>query len=118
MKLARRILKWGGTGMCVLLLLLFTHSTRRAIIWTSPSLEYETSVMHGAVGFAWRPASWNLETDPYAGQAGWSIADTGGVWFWWFATGALSTWKWVSIPLWLPGLLVALPTGLLWYSDR
>ena len=55
MKFVREVLKWGGLVACPLVLLLFAYSTRRAITWTSPSLEYEACVARGAVSFAWRP---------------------------------------------------------------
>lgn len=119
MKLVQRILKWGGTVTCILLPLLFAYSTRRAIIWTSPSLEYQAGVTRGMVSFAWRPESWNLENDRYAGWAGWSLAShSGGVSGWWVSLGTLRTWEWVEVPLWMPTLVLALPTALLWYRDR
>jgi hypothetical protein len=75
--------------------------------------------MLGTVSVGWRPESWNLKNDPYAGKAGWSVATfSGATLVWWVSAGATKAWKWVTVPLWLPTLVFALPTALFWYRDR
>lgn len=115
----RRVLRNGGTVVCAFLLLLFVCSTGRVITWTSPSLTYQVNVLLGSVHFAWRPEGWSLENDPYAGQAGWSISTFfGATWVWWVRSEGNKAWSSVAVPLWLPTLVLALPTAFLWYRDR
>ena len=112
-------LKWAGAIICLILVLLFVYSTARFVTWNSQDLEYQANLMLGTVNVAWRPDGWKLEDDPYAGVPGWSVGTySGGIWIWWIATGANRAFEWVTLPLWIPVLIIALPTAVLWYRDR
>ena len=111
--------KWLGTALCLALFLLFAYSTRRAVTWTSTSLERQVMVMAGGVYAGWRPDTWQLEDDPYAPAPGWSVASHfESRWTWWIRQGTLPKWEWIEFPLWLLIALPGLPTMCLWYRDR
>lgn len=116
----RLFLKWLGLAVCLLIAFAFAVSTRRAANWTSSNLERQVVLMHGQVGYGWRPDGWRLEDDPYAGSPGWIIAEYGGRprLGWWITRSANRAWAGISFPLWMPFLLLSAPTAVLWYWDR
>ena len=65
-----------------------------------------------------------IETTLLYDTSHWRITSTHiGGWYdanWWFASSGGVSWSdwWVSMPLYLPFLLIALPTGFLFYRDR
>ncbi len=119
----RWLLKWAGLVACLLIAVVFAVSTRRAVHWTSSTLERSVGMMLGEVTYAWRPDGWRLENDRYAGSPGWSIGEftfIGGEpkLSWWITRSANKAWVGISFPLWMPFLLLAVPTAVLWYRDR
>ena len=140
----RLFLRWLGLAACLLIVIAFAVSTRRSVHWTSANLEREVGLMLGGVSYAWRPDGWRLEDDslfassggseggpfarsprwiedgPFAVSPGWSIAESGGIpkLGWWVARPANKAWTGFSFPLWMPLLLLAVPTAVLWYQDR
>lgn len=116
----RCVIRWVGTALCILILVAFLFSTRRAAIWKSASLRHDINLMLGTIGYAWRPEGWRAEDEHYPGTPGWTVAGYGTSprLCWWVAIGASKASRWVCIPLWIPLLLVAMPTALLWYRDR
>ncbi len=116
---APRALKWAGTVLCAAILVGFVFSTRRAVSWDSPSLRYEINLLLGSIGYSWRPETWRREAERYPPNPGWGIARYGGSpkLSWSITRGANRSWNWLSIPLWIPFVVVAVPTGMLWYRD-
>lgn len=112
--------RWTGALLCVLIAVAFVVSTQRAVVWSKADLRYDVAVQLGACYFGWRPSGWNRAADKYAGVPGWKLAKYGGATplIWWVEVGALPKWRWVSVPLWMPFVALALPTGILWYGDR
>ena len=117
-----RILQWSGLVASVILLATFLFSTRRAVTWDSPNLFYGCSLMSGMAGCAWRPDDWKLEDEKYPPEPGFTIAQYG--WdkglnvSWWFDISSSKHWEWILIPLWIPWLIVTLPTIVLWNRVR
>ncbi len=97
-----------------------SYGTRRSIAWHSPGTRYECDLTLGALGLGWRPEGWSPEVERYPPSPGWSIARYG--WQpglrWWVVRGANRSWKSVSVPLWMPFVFFAIPTGILWYRGR
>jgi hypothetical protein len=115
-----RILKWIGTLVCLILLIMFLVSTRRAVMWDSSDRGREVGLLPGTVAYGWRPVGWRLAHESYPPAPGWSLASYTG-WSkpsWRLVSHTGSSWCWLEVPLWMPFLIVALPTGFLWYRDR
>ncbi len=120
------MLKWVGTVVCVLALAAWGLSTR--LVWGKEfSLEYVGSsnyfqLQKGAI-------YWFDGVNPNA-QKGWAVHSVSvlvtGAWPWWLRFGFLRPFisqnpgqaRLVYIPLWLPFLIVMIPTTFLWLSDR
>jgi hypothetical protein len=118
-KMALGTLKWGGTALCLLLVVAFLYSVRRAVSWTSTEFT-EVSLMLGAVGYHWVRPDVDVATMKYPPVPGWSVASYGGSppLSWWIETSPNRLFEGVAIPLWMPFVVVAVPTVLLWYRDR
>ncbi len=56
-----------------------------------------------------RPSQWDLQPDPQVQW--WPAWDT----YPWVPTGAVD---WFGLPLWMPFVLVGIPTAWLWWQDR
>jgi hypothetical protein len=76
--------------------------------------------MAGAVSYGWvhdeapPRAEWK-----YPPRPGWEWGASHSFGFeWWVSTGQSKYWRWLSVPLWMPFVAIALPTGILWYRDR
>ena len=112
-----RVAKWIGTVICVL--------STGAVWGNGINVEYVGNtnyvlVLQGAI-------HWSGSVNPTANK-GWTVegaaASTG--WSWSLRHGFL--WpmifqppgraRWLYIPLWLPFLIVMIPTAFLWLSDR
>jgi uncharacterized membrane protein (DUF485 family) len=98
----------------------FLVSTNHGLSWTSADIQNELGITNGAMGLAWRPEGWRVEDDPYPTVGGWGYARIGGraSLSWWIERYEDPDWQSVSVPLWMPFLVIALPTGILWYRDR
>lgn len=116
----RRVVKWVGTVVCALIGFAFVFSTRRALMWDSPELRQEIHLALGAISYAWRPEAWRLEDQRYPPRPGWRVAKYVGhpPRCWWIASSAYKSWQSVSVPLWMPFVVLAVPTVVVWYQDR
>jgi hypothetical protein len=107
----RRIAKWTGLAVCVVLALLWGGSLFATVEWVDTLGEERIAWGSGRVLLTLQ----DFERIPicarYSGfhelQARWSLS-------WWWSSRRISA----TIPLWLPFLLVALPTAFLFYRDR
>lgn len=100
-------------GCCLLLVFLnlaaLVFSTRKAIMWTSPSLRYQVLLEEGQVVFGWRPPSWVLQADRFPGVPGIIVSEYGNGprsiihSVSWYRRGASRSWNWIEIPLWMIG---------------
>ena len=114
-------LKWVGLLLALSIVGLFALiSTARAITWTGANLECQLDLSCGELTYAWRPESWRLEGERYPGMPGWSVATYGGQtrYSLWITRGAISSWEFVSVPLWIPVRARGRANGLLWYRQR
>lgn len=114
----RTSLKWLGTLLCLLIFFAFVYSTRHGLSWTSPELD-QHGVAYGAVWFSWIRDDAPVTEWEYAPSPGWDhyINGSPSV-FWWPEIGNSSLWWVIGIPLWMPFLIVAAPTALMWFWDR
>lgn len=116
-----RWMKWAALVGCLATAVGFAVSTQRSISWTSSDVQHGASLLLGGFYWGWHPEGWRLEDQRYPPIPGWSVAHCT---FrldhlsWWITRGALPTWEWVTIPLWMPFVCLAVPTGVLWYRDR
>lgn len=115
----RRVLKWLGTLLCVLIAFAFFYSTRRTVYWTSPGLS-QADLMLGAVGYGWIRDDAPLEDWKYPPRPGWGHGRLGGSpkLYWWIVSGGNKYCRWVIVPLWMPFVVLSIPTTVLWYRDR
>ncbi|MGD8453851.1 MAG: hypothetical protein PVJ57_18710 [Phycisphaerae bacterium] len=113
------VAKWLTTLLCVVIAFAFLYSTRRAVTWTSPSLD-QANLMLGAIGYGWIRDDAPLAGWKHAPPPGWSQAGYGGAagLYWWVETGTGKYWSWAAVPLWMPFVLLAVPAAILWYRDR
>ena len=111
----RRIAKWVGLGLCVVILCLGAWSTTHGLLRGWLSLHSPSRfilITDGQLSVRWGPP-WDKH-DP-----GWSIEPHGfslvlGTPDFYFSSGYWS----VQLPLWLPLVIVAIPTAILWHRDR
>lgn len=106
----RRFLQWTLRLTCVLLAIAWAASAGKAIHWVSPNSRFASGIMCGRFGAGWQSAPQAFDDLP-----GWHV-DGGAcnVWEWWFDLWIGTTQGRIIIPLWLPFLLVAIPTAVLW----
>ena len=110
----RRVGKWGGLVASCLLAALYATSTWFFIDRTAPRKQCSITIWQGFVYFYWGHIPGGDELPVWAMVR----ADEFGL-GWWPRSWYRSTpYHAVSAPLWLPLLLVALPTAFLWYLDR
>ena len=112
------MLKWGGTAACLSILCAFIFSTQRAVQWVSPTDTYAVMLHFGAVAFLWKPPSYRCPD-----FVGWYVAHYSGTLdlrdcFGWPAINQSMSVLEVWLPLWIPFVLVAVPTAFLWWRDR
>ncbi len=129
--------KWGGVTLCVLLFALWLVSG-----WWDIGIGYEELGMPPSVSMvsAWHETRFRLDVRAGTFISVWdSTPDTPVDFEWtlwceqffeWQADSSRPLWKWsvelnnswaayyVVIPLWLPFLFIALPTGFLFWSDH
>jgi len=120
----RRILKWTGAVGCVVVLGSWGLSTHRAVGYNhcdAKEMIIRSIVVRGGQvhyfrhsyrrafpGFAppWAPQRWVMESSPF--ELGLALP----------SDVPADTLRRVRVPLWLPFLIVALPTAFLLYRDR
>ena len=118
-----QVVKWVGTVLAMLLVLLFLYNTRRAFDWTGGGSKTSVCVGYDGFSFGWRPDGWRLEDDLYAASSGWRTYGYGGYpdlgpVEWWITSAKWKSLEWIAFPIWMPFLLIAIPTVYLWYRNR
>lgn len=113
------LLKWLGTLLCLLIGFASAYSARMAVVWMSPSLD-QAELARGRIGYGWLRDDAPLDDWKYAPSPGWSHVQLGGParLDWWIDVGENRYWRWGSVPLWMPFVIFAIPTVILWYRDR
>lgn len=109
-----RVLKWTGTGLCLLVLAGFIYSVRHVVSFIASHDRYEASLEAGCITFQWQPKIWRNPRFPP--ERGLQFGGSDGTIFWW--PGAQLKPFGVMVPLWLPFIVVAVPTTILWRRDR
>ena len=120
------VLKWMGTLVCALILAAWGSST--GLVWSrSLSVEYVGNSNYGLLQMG--TIHWWDRVNQSA-QKGWAVHSVSlsvtDPWPWWLRFGCLwpsiaqnpGRGRIVYIPLWLPFVLVAIPTAILWWRDR
>ena len=104
----------------LVLIAAFLLSINNCADWTSPDTRHAVTLGLGGIGFGWRPDGWDAAAERYPAKPGWSIASFGGDpgLDWWIECSVTRSWEGVAIPLWMPFVVIVVPTGLLWYRDR
>lgn len=130
----RRILKWAGTMLCMLIGAAFVRYCISPHLW-SAELPFHLHVYfhQAAIGFNYSPPYPPLRPfyeevcalgSPTLTQARAQVEELARyleAWnrpIWWpHACGSRLAWD-IAIPLWIPFIACAVPTGLLWWRDR
>lgn len=108
----RLVVKWVGTLLCALFLAAFLISARWDVVYiTSGRAQHRIGLKLGRLYYnrrgnssvRWRPGWHRL---PREGHLQWKPR-----WHWSAGPGL------IYIPLWMPFVLVGVPTGLLWWRD-
>ena len=110
----RRVVKWAGVGVCVLQVLIFLASLVWYAAWVQQSeatgMQHDVAFADGCVGYRRAdPVYVNL------GTPGLNVGRNDDVDFRWLPL------KWgpiLIVPLWIPFILTAIPTAILWRRDR
>ena len=111
-----RTAMWTGLAVCVLLLVVDVASVWWLVALTSQSQDRHVNVLGGRIDVLWTrdgapfPA---FHPDP-----GWYVSRVDTYVWWWPAIYTNPLQRQVEIPLWIPLVLVAIPTGLLWWRNR
>jgi hypothetical protein len=122
----RNVLKWTGTCLCVLVLILAGVNLWWGVGWASPRMDVCLGSSCGCLTVAWTNhglGTWvGMGTGP-----GWSVQRVNNSWTdlrgWGeFATlprcyGAAWPMRYVTLPLWIVLLLAGVPAALLWWQD-
>jgi len=110
----RRVLKWVGTAGCILILAAYSASVQWSVSYRGRQNLVDLSA--GVLAFVHtplpdKPLGWRIDRNPQAPY----LMGIGQ-----YACGTIRGRFVCSIelPLWLPLLLVAVPTALLWWRDR
>jgi hypothetical protein len=121
----RRIAKWTGLVLCVVVVVAWGVSTWRGVFWERSDGRFLCTygLRGGVAGWTRVPASY----PSFMQQIGRIPEPLGLRWFhgvdrfglclpYWRGDRPWRTYVW--IPLWIPFVLLAVPTTLLWYRDR
>jgi hypothetical protein len=116
----RRILKWAGTAVCLLLIGLFALSMRYQVDWKNPDASVHLAFWAGHVILDSSATARPLMSRPgwHFGRISGPLRDLAAVPFrppsvYWSA-GRIR----LECPLWIPLVLAAAPTVILWRRDR
>lgn len=114
------VLKWLGSLLCFATATAWLISAGHALTWQSS--RYELSLIEASIAVGWRPEGYEPAKDKYRGPGGFlGVADYADsrMHFNWLPTKSrLKAWEGVSIPLWIVFVLIAIPTGWLWWKGR
>jgi len=118
---ARRVAKWAGAVICVVIAAAFSlgvgRSFGRTHYWSTPRVHGAVAhfrtvmIFAGALHFS---RSETADEAPEPEGAEWFWQEASNTIHWWPAWGTVDAW----IPLWIPFALFAIPTALLWRSDH
>src|SRR5262245_37543759 len=110
----RRIAKRAGLAACVAIVVVGAVSLRYRITYTAG--EHDFNLCMGGIAY------WHFHNRGTPFPDGWAVSDSrswGNREVWLFPTAFVdSPGEAASIPLWIPFLLVAMPTAFVWYIDR
>src|SRR5262249_1339956 len=116
----RRVAKWSGLLTCAVILLAFAISQKWSLEWVgSDNPEFE--LMRGAVRVAWLAPDWHVVPHDGEPQPRWILAsDYEGsplapIWCPQLVTE--QSLRGAIVPLWIPFLIFAIPTAIIWYRD-
>ena len=112
----RRVLKWSGTVASLLVAAAFGASIWRNIWWISADWQHEVELRYGAVWYC-SPSTWSAASHrPGEPGPGWTVWKYAGRWrVHWLDLGGHRP---IILPLWIPFVVLALPTAFLWWRDR
>lgn len=113
----RRALKWGGAVTSLGIMIAFVVSIHCSIVYASPSQHYQFGLLAGGMSVGWWPSRLEPANNPYPGRPGWNVFEWEGPLNWWFHFDVDSVLPWVTVPLWIPLLIVCPPTAFLWWRD-
>src|ERR1043166_2878730 len=110
----RRVAKWGGVALCVLILAALGFSLRFGA-GLRISRTFSIWIFDGEVLF------FGAEQRPLSPNKSWAVIDTE-LWetaslAWLFQIPEIHSES-VFVPLWIPFLMISVPTGMLIYRDR
>ena len=111
---SRRIAKWTGLAVCVVIVALWAVSTRVTLGYLGRNILF--GILRGGTRVALYDQTWfdEVEWGWYAeSYSGFTLGDAIGLRHM-RGQGFVS----VSIPLWVPFLFLAIPTAILWHRDR
>ena len=114
----RRVLKWAGLVACLAIVGLFALSIRYALTWAWVERDYVFMAGIVAIITAKNPSK----------QIGYSVREMtpfGGHVYtrlrymrWWPSMQSQGSIRRIDVPLWIPFILLAIPTYMLWRRDR
>jgi hypothetical protein len=112
------LFKWGGTVLCVLLVVAFGYSSRRDVSWTGEDLS-AINLASGACGYYWIAPDVDVAHLEYRPEPGWSVARyyVAPPLKWWIEHSRGPLFVGVCVPLWMPFIVIAVPTVVLWSRD-
>ncbi len=115
-----RIVKWLGLLSCLAVAAAFAVSERWAIHWVSPTTRYGLGVGAGAFVVGWRPAGWLRGSERYPASPGWMVASLadGTQTVWWVRRSMLQVWSGIEVSLWIPFVILVVPTIFIWLRER
>jgi hypothetical protein len=118
----RRILKYVGTLVCVLIAAAFYESQWYMLIWQNEHVGVELA--YGRLGFRWIAFEYPGYQPRVPDRLGFTIWEVGSDYRWWLQlperpdpTCEWFPWQGLRIPLWMFLVVAAVPTMTLWYTD-
>ena len=111
----RRWLKWAGTLLTIMLLVVYATSVACLVFWVKHSHDMAFGIAVGDMFIMWHDPTYMEETPRSV------ISARGNAkWQWWFSQmgSRRSRTGYIIIPLWLPTLICVIPTAILWWKDR
>ena len=113
-KLRRRILKGAGLVGCLLVGVAFARSLRHVDQWLAPEDRFVLGTELGAFFFVWEPNIFHYPgAEPIRGYSSSLLRDA----LIWRPRLEFARFSLV-LPLWIPFVLLAIPTLVLWHRDR
>jgi hypothetical protein len=121
----RTLLKWSGTLACLLILLAAAVCLRWRFIQVGDGRSFYIRAAGGTMSVGWGPwVGWGrwvhgIAVGPRLNTWGEIVAEwTDGHAPWGISAADVAGGRWLSFPLWIPFLLIGVPTGWLWWRDR